>query len=114
MFIAASLLLFLSIGFQLRMRRTKSLLTARLNERFAEREKIARELHDNLFQGVEGGLLLIHTATARVPMKTEQELELQNAFNRIEAVMASARSSIRNVPRLSLVWKKAPNRPVES
>lgn len=38
-----------------------------MTERLAERERIARDLHDTFFQGIQGLLLRFNTATAQLP-----------------------------------------------
>jgi signal transduction histidine kinase/ligand-binding sensor domain-containing protein len=84
------------VGFRLRVRHLKRKLIERLNERFAERERIARDLHDTLFQGVEGGLLVINSVTSRLSMEPVAKHKLQDAFSELNDVLASARNIIFN------------------
>ncbi|SFS08182.1 Histidine kinase [Granulicella pectinivorans] len=106
--VAASLGALLYLGFVLRMRTMKRSLTERLTERFSERERIARDLHDTLFQGVEGGLLHINAVTSRIPMEPAAKDKLNGAFDEVNQVMASARSLIfdQSTPARSLDFEE--------
>jgi signal transduction histidine kinase len=92
--VAVSIAALLYLGFLLRMRQIKRRLTQRLIERFAERERIARDLHDTLFQGVEGGLLHINAVTSRLALEPAAKNQLHGAFHELNQVMASARNLI--------------------
>jgi signal transduction histidine kinase len=58
----AAFLLVLWVLYQLRLRQIASGFNARLEERVAERTRIARELHDTLLQSFQGLLLRFQTA----------------------------------------------------
>jgi signal transduction histidine kinase/ligand-binding sensor domain-containing protein len=49
-------------AYRLRVRRVAAMLTARFDDRLAERTRIARELHDTLLQTVQGSKLLAEAA----------------------------------------------------
>jgi hypothetical protein len=66
--IAASGVLWLL--FALRLRQLTRQLQARLAVQLAERERIARELHDALLQSMGGLILRFQTATERIPQMT--------------------------------------------
>ena len=53
--------------YQLRLRQAAARLNARLEERLAERERIARDLHDTLLQGFQGLILRFHDAMMSYP-----------------------------------------------
>lgn len=53
----------LAVAWRLRTRHVAGRLRARLEERYRERERIARELHDTLLQGTQGLILRLHTAS---------------------------------------------------
>jgi signal transduction histidine kinase len=62
--------------------------------RATERERIARELHDNFFPGVEALLLHVHAVTSKL-FKQGQELDpLTNAFEQADAVMSQGRTLV--------------------
>lgn len=79
---------------RVRISRERRLLAFRLREREAERERIARELHDTLFQGVEGGMLMINAVVSRIPTEPDQTEVLHNAFTGINQSMSSARGLV--------------------
>jgi signal transduction histidine kinase len=54
------------LAYRLRVRQVTTQLRGRMCERLAERERIARDLHDTFFQGIQGLLLRFHTATSQL------------------------------------------------
>ncbi len=60
---ALALLLALGIAWHMRMRHVAGSLRARLEERYRERERIARGLHDTLLQGTQELILRLHAAS---------------------------------------------------
>ena len=67
MVLAAAALLWWAI--RLRIASIARQLQERLAERVAERERIARELHDTLLQSLFGLTLRFHTAAGRLPAR---------------------------------------------
>ena len=53
--------------YRLRLRQAAARLNTRLEERLAERERIARDLHDTLLQGFQGLILRFHDAMMEHP-----------------------------------------------
>jgi signal transduction histidine kinase len=72
--------------------------TARLDlqhaERFAERERIARELHDTLLQSIQGLMLRFQAAAKEIPDHAPARLMLERALDRADEVMAEGRSRV--------------------
>lgn len=70
-------------AYTMRMRRAERLADEKLRERIAERERIARELHDTLLQGVHGLTLRFQKVANRMPAddpaRTMMEAELERA-----------------------------------
>ena len=62
MIAAVTGILLLAGLYQLRLREAAARLNARLEERLAERGRIARDLHDTLLQGFQGLILRFHDA----------------------------------------------------
>lgn len=87
-------ILLITLAYLVRVNHLLSQTHRILEARQIERETIARDLHDTLFQGVEGGLLLINSVTSRLPMEVEAKDTLREAFQRMNHVMASARGAI--------------------
>lgn len=72
-------------------------LRASLRERMAERERIARELHDTLLQGVQGLILKFQSATRQVPPELPARDQLERALDRAEDVVIEARDRVRSL-----------------
>ena len=89
LFFAATWLIYL-----LRMRRETARMQVRLQERLSERERIARELHDTLFQSVEGSLLHLNAITSRLSVEQQAKDQLQQAYGEVDRVMGQARSLV--------------------
>ncbi|MFS2021376.1 triple tyrosine motif-containing protein, partial [Massilia sp. CT11-108] len=69
------------------MRRTARRLAVRMGERTAERERIARELHDTLLQSIQGLMLLFWSTASRLTADARAPLEA--ALARANRVVAS-------------------------
>ncbi|WP_299016979.1 sensor histidine kinase [uncultured Caulobacter sp.] len=87
----------LAVAFQWRMGRLAERLQASLRERIAERERIARELHDTLLQGVQGLILTFQSAARQVPADLPARNQLERALDRAEAVVIEARDRVRSL-----------------
>jgi signal transduction histidine kinase len=66
----------------------------RLEERREERTRIARELHDTLFQGFVGASMILHTAVAELPADSPSKSSLSRALNLIYRVIEEGRSAL--------------------
>lgn len=84
-------------AYQWRMRALSQRLQAGLRERMAERERIARELHDTLLQGVQGLILKFQSATRQVPPGSPARDQLERALDRAEDVVVEARDRVRSL-----------------
>lgn len=85
------------LAYSLRLRQVSHRIRARLHERLAERERIARELHDTLLQGVQGLMLKFRAATNQVPCELAARRQLEGALERAEDVIVEARERVRNL-----------------
>jgi ligand-binding sensor domain-containing protein len=65
---------------RMRLKLVAQRIQDRLQERVAERTRIARDLHDNFFQGIQGLLLRFHTATCQLPQNEPARGIYENAF----------------------------------
>ncbi len=74
-------------------------LQDRLAERVAERERIARELHDTLLQSLFGLTLRFHTAADRLPAGDPARQELDEALTQSDKVMQEGRERVLNLRR---------------
>lgn len=79
------------LAFRLRMTQITGQLRARMCERAAERERIARELHDTFFQSIQGLLLRFNTATSRLQAGHPARSMFEEVLKQSDAVMAEGR-----------------------
>ena len=87
---AAALLLLLWAVYQLRLRQVTAQVRQRLEGRFEERERIARELHDTLLQSFQGILISFHAAINVLP----NHPDVAKARDRLEGAVDQAQKAI--------------------
>lgn len=75
-------------------RREKAVLRTRLEERFQERERIARELHDTLLQSVQGMMLSFQAVADSLPAESRARHSMKRSLDRAEQVIAEGRDRI--------------------
>ncbi len=80
--------------YQVRLRQAAARLSARLEERLAERERIARDLHDTLLQGFQGLILSFHDAMMDIPEREPARRLMEKALDRADEVMAEGRDRV--------------------
>jgi signal transduction histidine kinase/ligand-binding sensor domain-containing protein len=94
--IAAAILL-LWVAYALRVRQLTASLRNRLEERVAERERIARELHDTLLQGVQGLILKFQAATEEIPHDLPARQMMEQALDRADDVLIEGRDRVKDL-----------------
>jgi signal transduction histidine kinase/ligand-binding sensor domain-containing protein len=82
---------------RLRIRSIAHQLQGRLAERVAERERIARELHDTLLQSLFGLTLRFHTAASSLPADDPAREALDEALKQSDRVMQEGRERVLNL-----------------
>ena len=80
--------------YMLRLRQATEQIRSRLHERMAEREGIARDLHDTFLQGIQGLLLSFHTATEQLDQREPSRALLQEALRQSDQVMLEGRELV--------------------
>jgi len=100
--------------YRLRVRRIASDISARFDERLAERTRIARELHDTFLQTIQGSKMVADDAleqsgdTARLRRAMDQlSIWLGQAVNEGRAALNSLRTSIKEVNDLAAAFQRA-------
>lgn len=84
------------LGYRLRLRQITDKIRLNMQARMVERERIARELHDTLIQGVQGLLLKLYGQIAQVaPRRVRQDMEV--ALDQGEAVLIETRERVRTL-----------------
>lgn len=84
--IGVSLIAAVAAMYRLRVRRVSAALSARFDERLAERTRIARELHDTLLQTVQGSKMVADDALERA----EEPEHVRRALERLSEWLARA------------------------
>lgn len=77
-----------------RMRLASERVHLQLMERMSERERIARDIHDTLLQGVQGLLLRLQAMLAKPPADEQRSSELQAAIDQARAMVIEGRDKI--------------------
>ena len=78
-------------------RRMLATLRDRLEVRHAERERIARELHDTLLQGIQGLILCFQAVAERIPVGDPIRTQIDQALDRADGVLVDGRDRVRDL-----------------
>lgn len=85
------------LAYRVRMAQVARRIRSRLEERLGERERIARELHDTLLQGVQGLVLRFQSVANRIPAEEPSRKLLEAALKRADEVIIEGRNRVRNL-----------------
>lgn len=85
------------VRYRLRLQARRLLAVERT--RHAERERIARELHDTLLQSVQGLVLSVSATTERLPASDPLRASLSATLERADTVLAEARDHVQGLRR---------------
>ena len=83
--------------YRLRVVQIANRIRNRLEERIKERERIARELHDTLLQGVHGLILRFQAVADRIPVEEKSRVQLEAALAAADDVVVDARNRVRDL-----------------
>jgi ligand-binding sensor domain-containing protein len=78
----------------LRLRHVTGIIQGRIEARLAERERIARELHDTLLQGTYGLVLRFQAVADRLPPQEPARAMLEEALERADQAFAEGRNRV--------------------
>ena len=95
--LALAALLALHLSYRQHVQRVAERLRTRLEERHEERERIARELHDTLLQGVQGLMLHVQAAADSTPADDPMRNKLEQALDRAEQSILEGRERVRSL-----------------
>jgi signal transduction histidine kinase/ligand-binding sensor domain-containing protein len=90
-------LLLLASLYQLRLRQVARQVRGRMEERLAERERIARDLHDTLLQSVQGLILKFHAVATQIRGDDPAYKALEKSLDQADLVLAEGRDRVRNL-----------------
>jgi signal transduction histidine kinase len=78
----------------MRLRQATTRLRQRLGAQMEERERIAHELHDTFFQGIQGLLLRFHTATSQLSKDEPARRIFEETLKQSDQVMLEGRELV--------------------
>jgi signal transduction histidine kinase len=78
----------------IRVQQIKVRMRARLQDRLQERERIARDLHDTMLQGMQGLIYRFQVAAERLPPGDSSRQGLEEALDHADEVMEEGRDSV--------------------
>lgn len=87
----------LALLYRFRVRQVTAAVRARLEERIVERERIARELHDTLLQGLQGLILRFHAVSARIPSREPEHDMMEHALKCADEVLIESRDRVKDL-----------------
>jgi len=83
--------------YALRLRRVSAQIKDRLEERAAERERIARELHDTLLQSVQGLIMRFQSVAYQIPDDLPAKDVINQALDRADQMLVEGRDRVRDL-----------------
>jgi signal transduction histidine kinase/ligand-binding sensor domain-containing protein len=83
--------------YALRLRQVSDRIHGRLQVRMAERERIARELHDTLLQGIQGLMLRLQSVVDQIPADLPARQALEGALDRADDVIVEGRDRVKSL-----------------
>lgn len=87
----------LLLSHRLRVRQLTARIQERLEERAAERVRIARDLHDTLLQGIQGLMLRFHFAAQEIPDSAPARHMMEEALSAADRVIEEGRERVRGL-----------------
>jgi signal transduction histidine kinase len=87
----------LFVLYKLRVRQVAAQVRGRLEVRLAERERIARELHDTLLQGVQGLIWRFQAVADRIPKHEPSRDLMEQSLQRADQVLGEGRDRVKDL-----------------
>jgi len=95
--VAAFLLALALAAYAWRVRWETARIRRQFEIRIAERERIARELHDTLLQGVQGLVLRVQSVSNALPVGGDARGALEQTLDRADVVLKEGRARVRDL-----------------
>jgi signal transduction histidine kinase len=83
--------------YRVRVRQVAAQVRDRLETRLAERERIARDLHDTLLQGVQGLIWRFQAAADRMPADEPARRLLEQSLDRADQLLGESRDKVKDL-----------------
>ncbi len=84
-------------AYKLHVQRLKTRLQTNFDVRIAERERIARELHDTLLQSFQGVVLFFQSLADRIPPDSALRTPIEKGLDHADAALAEGRDRVREL-----------------
>jgi signal transduction histidine kinase len=94
---ALACLAVLALLYRARMRQVAAQVRGRLEARLAERERIARDLHDTLLQGIQGLIWKFQAAADRIPPGEPARQLMEQTLDRADELLAESRDKVKDL-----------------
>jgi len=86
-----------SVAYSFHLRRVRAQLRAAMEVRLAERERIARELHDSLLQSFQGLILRFQMVAGRMPKNGQLRQQMDAALDKSDEVLIDVRDRVQDL-----------------
>ncbi len=83
--------------YRIRVRQVAAQVRSRLEARLSERERIARELHDTLLQGIQGLIWRFQAATDRIPQGEPARRLMEQSLDRADQLLGESRDRVKDL-----------------
>lgn len=87
----------LTVLYRVRVRQVAAQVRGRLEARLAERERIARDLHDTLLQGIQGLIWRFQAATDRIPSDEPARQLMEQSLDRADKLLEESRDKVKDL-----------------
>lgn len=87
----------LTASYKMRMRQVAAQVRGRLEARLAERERIARDLHDTLLQGMQGLIWKFQAVADRIPRNEPARELMEQSLDRADKLLAEGRDRVKDL-----------------
>ncbi len=87
----------LTVAYRVRVRQVAAQVRGRLEERLAERERIARDLHDTLLQGMQGLIWRFQAASDRIPAGEPARQLMEQSLDRADKLLEESRDKVKDL-----------------
>src|SRR5262249_29510804 len=100
----AAFVALLGAFYRLRLQQVARQFNLRMEERVAERTRIARDLHDTLLQSFQGVLLKFHAATRLLPHRPDEaQQKLESVIDQAEQAITEGRDAVQGLRSSTVV-----------
>jgi len=98
---ALALIAALVFAYRVRVRQVAAHVRDRLEGQLAERERIARDLHDTLLQGMQGLIWRFQAASDRIPPGEPARQLLEQSLDRADKLLEESRDKVKDLRPMS-------------